>query len=114
MPRHEVHSINNIRPRTGALAVEHAHTEQMHLLSHTKCSTADDAGHVRAMPVAIDADHTFATKRVEDRVGTPAKFVVRGENASIDDISVHTLTIVLISLVLVQRQAALIDAVEPP
>jgi len=39
---------------------------------------------------------------------------VRGENAGIDDIGVHALTIVLIHIASIERQIALIDAIEPP
>jgi len=55
MPRHEVDSLDDIRPHTGTLTVEYTHTQQVRLLSHAESVTADDAGYVRTMPVAVNA-----------------------------------------------------------
>src|SRR5215813_4825582 len=113
MPRHEVDSVDHIRPHASALTVEHTHTEQAHLLCNTESSTADDSGYVRTMPVAVDAT-ILTVNRVEDRRCTSAKLPVRGEYAGIDDVGVHALTIVVIRIEVVKRQIALIDAVESP
>src|SRR5689334_25436466 len=113
MPRHEVNSVNDVGPRTGALAVEHTHTEEAHLFGHAESSTADDAGHVRAVPVAVHSV-TFMIERVIDAGCTIAKFIVREENASIDDIGIHALTIVVIRITIIKRQRTLINAVKSP
>src|SRR6185369_9667432 len=83
-------------------------------LRNTEGSTADDAGDVRAVPVAVDTDNTFTPERVVDGGGTPVKFEVRGENAGIDDISVHALTVVGIRITVIERQIALVNAIESP
>src|SRR5688572_29240629 len=103
MPRHEVDSVDNIRPRAGTLTVEHAHAEQAHVLSHTESLTADDAGNVRAVPIAVEAG-TRAVNGVVDSEGTPLEFPVRGENTGINDIGVHARTIVDVRILLVKRQ----------
>src|SRR5262245_53242045 len=94
MPRHEVDSIDDVGPRTHALAVEHAHAEQAHSLRDAKRSTADDAGHVRTVPVAVDGA-TLAIERVVETDSAPvAEFPVRRENTGIDHISIHALAVV--------------------
>src|SRR5689334_15303148 len=113
MPGYEVDSIDHVRPHTGPLTIQNAHTEQAHLLRHAKGSATDDAGHVRAMPIAVDAVVAIL-ERVIDGDGTPAKFPVRGENTGIDDVGIHTRTIVVIRIETVKRQISLIDAVESP
>src|SRR4029079_7627783 len=87
MPRHEVDPGDYVGPRASTLAVEYAHTEQAHVLSDAKVSTTDDPGHVRAVPVAVDGV-TFTVNCVVEADGPLAKFVVRDENAGIDNIGI--------------------------
>src|SRR5690349_9113754 len=103
MPGHEVDSVNDVRPHAATLTVEYAHTEQGHLLRHAERSTADYAGDVRTVSVAVNAG-AFRVNGVENCEGTLAKFKVRREDAGIDNIGVHALTIVLRCIVTIERQ----------
>jgi len=95
MPRHEVDSVDDVRPRAGALTVEYAHTQQVHILGNTEGLPADDARDVRTVPVAIEAG-ALAINRVVDSGGTAAEFPVCGENAGVNDIGIHAPAIVQI------------------
>jgi hypothetical protein len=86
---------------------------QRDLLRHAVRGSAGRAGDVGAVPVAI-----VRTVPVPDEIGPVAdssgELLVRCPDAGVDDVRVDTLSGLAVVVGVVQRQIALVDAVEPP
>src|SRR5262245_40942467 len=95
-----------------AAAVEHAHGDELDLLGDAVGGAAARAGHVRAVAVAVV--RRAAVDRVEARGGAPAELVVRGHDAGVDDVGRHAGAGGTVGVGLIERQVALIDAVDAP
>src|SRR4051794_30937643 len=113
MGRHPVHALDHPGDGAGAVAVQHPHRDQLDLLGHAVGGTADGAGDVRAVAVAV----LGAVAVVDDvvaRLHPASEVLVGGPDAGVDDVGGDALAGLGPAVVVVQRQRVLVDAVQTP
>src|SRR5262249_58092106 len=93
------------------VTVQHLHRDQAHALGHAVLRPADGAGDVGAVPVAVGV---VGVHRVVAPGGPAAEGGVGDPDAGVDDVGVHVARRGVVRVAVVQRQVALVDAVQPP
>ena len=110
---HPVHAGDDAGRGTGARAAEDAHRDQADALGDAVRVAADGAGDVRAVAVAVGGS-AAVTDRVVARQHAAGELRVRGQNARIDDVGGHARAGLRVGVEAVEREQALVDAVEAP
>ena len=82
-------------------------------LRHAVRGAADGAGDVRAVAVAVARPVAVADGRVAG-ADAPGELLVRGPQAGVEDVGVHPRAGLVVGVGRVERQGALVDAVEAP
>ena len=94
-------------------AVEHADGRQRHALGDAVRGAADRAGDVRAVAVAVGRRAAGGDRVVAGR-GAPAEVDVAEPDAGVEDVDGHAGAGRVVAVGRVERQGALVDAVEAP
>ncbi len=111
--RDPVHARDDARPTAFAVAVEHAHSVQARVFGYAVTGPANCARDVRAVPPAI-VRVLPVVENIESGRHAALKFLVRAPNAGVNDVNIHASPGGVVRIFLIQRQVALIYAVESP
>ena len=110
---HPVDAGDHARRGARAGAAEHPYRVQRDRFRHTVGGPADGPGHVRAVAVAVVG--ALAVAHGREAVADPARELRVGRpEAGVDDVGVDARAGLLVDVGSVQRQVALVDAVEAP
>ena len=110
---HPFDTCNHARVRAGAGTRQHAHGYEADALGDAVRGTTNGASDVGAVAVAVCCAVTVADRRVAAQ-HTPTEVVVRAQNAGINDVRLHARTRGGVRVAGVERQVALVEAVEAP
>ena len=113
MRNNPVDTGNNSRCRARTTAIKHANRDDGNTWCHSVITATNCSGNVRAVAVAVFSAVAVAHRRVTPN-DSATEFGVRTEHASIDDICGDAASGGGTADCSVQRQRALIDAVEAP
>ena len=92
-------------------AIQDAHGMDGNVLGNTELRAADDAGDIGAVAVAVVRAVTVADE-IDGAGRSPAEIRMRGANAGVDDVGVHTGARLAVAVGAVERREAPVDAVD--
>lgn len=111
--RHPLDTREDARCRVAADAIERLHRHEGDTFCHPMRGTTDGAGDMRAVPVAI-LGAASVVDCGESRLEAPREFAMRAADAGVDHIGVNASEVLRVVVARIERQIALVDAIEPP
>jgi hypothetical protein len=108
---HPVETGDEVRYGPTVHAIQDAHGMDGNILGNTELRAADDAGDIGAVAVAVVRAVTVADE-IDGAGRPPAEIRMRGANAGVDDVGVHTGARLAVAVGAVERQEAPVDAVD--